>query len=171
MMKKRYLYALLFGIPGLFGAGITSLLFFGAVIGVLWLFIFGDNPWPVSVEQVFPVVFVIAFVLLWGACIVIGYSLGKTLEKDPTLNKNHVLLSAVLTAIFILFIIFQQWRVENIGPKSETILCSDYCSAQGYSGSGMPPRNSGDQTCSCYDSSGKEALKIPLEKLKPASSK
>jgi hypothetical protein len=170
-MKKRVLYSLLFGIPGFFVAGITSVVLFGALAGVLWLFIFGDNPWPDSMQKILPVLLVLTFLIVWVAFIGIGYYTGKRLENDPILNKSHVLISAVLTAACILFIILQQWSVGNIGPKSDTTLCSDYCSAQGYSGSGMPPLNSGDRTCSCYDSSGKEALKIPLEKLKPGPSK
>lgn len=170
-MKKRYLYSLLFGIPGFFVAGISSIVLFGALLGVLWLFIFGDNPWPFSIEKALPVLLVLAFLVMWVASVVTGYYVGKRLEIDPTLNKNHVLISAAFTAAFILVILFQQWSVGNLGPKSDSTLCSDYCSTQGYSGSGMPARNSGDRTCSCYDSSGKEALKIPLEKLKPGTSK
>ncbi len=170
-MKKRYLYSLLFGIPGFFVAGITVVVLFGALIGILWLFIFGDNPWPLSLDKILPVLLALTFLIVWVASIVIGYYVGKRLENDPALNKNHILFSVILTAAFILFIILQQWSVGNIGPKSDTALCSDYCSAQGYSGSGMPPRNSGDRTCSCYDSSGKEVLKIPLEKVKQNSSK
>jgi len=45
-MKKRYLYTLLFGIPGFFIAGIISLFFFGAFFGVLWIFIFGITHGP-----------------------------------------------------------------------------------------------------------------------------
>src|SRR5512133_1744443 len=133
IMKKRYLYSLLFGIPGFFVAGIASLVLFGALMGVLWLFIFGDNPWPDSTEKFLPILLVLTFLIVWIASITIGYSVGKRLENNPTLNKNHVLISLALTAAFIFFIIFQQWRVGNIGPKSDTTLCGDYCSAQGYS--------------------------------------
>ena len=170
-MKKRYLYSLLFGIPGFFVAGIASLVLFGALMGVLWLFIFGDNPWPDSTGNILPVLLVLTFVIVWIVSIMIGYAVGKRLENDPTLNKIHVLISLALTAAFILFIIVQQWSVGNLGPKSDDAVCSDYCSAQGYSGSGMPPRNSGDRTCSCYDNSGKEVIKIPMEKIKPGPSR
>jgi len=49
-MKKRYSYALLFGIPGFFvSAAITITLFvFSVSLGILWLYVFGDNPFPCS---------------------------------------------------------------------------------------------------------------------------
>lgn len=170
-MKKRYVYSLLFGIPAFFVAGIVSVVFFGALMGAFWLFIFGDNPWPDSTEKFLPILLVLTFLIVWLASIIIGYYVGKRLENDSTLNKNHILISVGLTAALILFIFIQQWSVGNIGPKSDMTLCSDYCSAQGYSGSGMPPRNSGNRTCSCYDASGKEAFKIPLEKIPSGSSR
>jgi hypothetical protein len=165
-MKKRYLYALLFGIPGFFLAGIVSLFLFGAVLGFLWLFVFGDNPWPLTPESVLFVVMVLTFLILWIGSIFVGYRVGRGLEPDPLLNRNHVLLYAGLTLLFIFFILFQQWRVGNIGPQANSTLCSDYCSAQGYSGSGIPAENSGDRTCSCYDALGNEVLKVPLDRIK-----
>jgi hypothetical protein len=170
-MKKRYLYTLLFGIPGFFIAGIISLFMFGASLGVLWLFVFGDNPWPVPTDKVLSILLVLTFLILWIALIVLGYMIGKRLEADSALNRKHVLLSAGLTAMFILFIILQQWSVENIGPKSDSMLCGDYCAAQGYSGSGMPPQISGDRTCTCYDNSGNEVIQIPLDTITPEAPK
>ena len=170
-MKKRYLYALLFGLPGFFVAAIISLFVFGAVVGFLWLFVFGDDPWPSFPESILSILLVLTFLFLWIGSISLGYYAGKRLEQDPNLNRNHILLSAGLTLLFILFILLQQWSVGNIGPKSDSMLCSNYCSAQGYSGSGIPPQNSGDRTCSCYDVSGKEVLKVPLESIEPDGSK
>lgn len=170
-MKKRFLYSLLFGIPGFFVSGFISLLLFGVSMGVLWIFVFGDNPWPSSTETILSILLVSIFLLMWIGTIVIGYLIGKKLEKDPKLNRNHILASGALTIVFVLFIALQQFSVGNIGPKSDTVLCSDYCVQKGYAGSGMPPKNSGDRTCSCYDSSGNEALKVPLDNIHPGASK
>ncbi len=164
-MKKRFLYALLFGLPGFFIAGIFSLFVFGASAGILWLFVFGDNPWPASVDMVLPIIVVLLFLLSWVGLIAIGYGIGKRLEADPAVNRSHVLISVGLTVLFILFIVLQQFSVGNLGPKSDSVLCSDYCVSRGYAGSGMPPQHSGDRTCSCYDSSGNEALKIQLNEI------
>jgi len=170
-MKKRYLYSLLFGIPGFFIAAMISLVVFGGVLGILWIYVFGDNPWPFPTETVLSILLVLVFLLLWITSITIGYVLGKKLEKDPIVNRKHILVSGALTIMFILFIVLQQLSVGNIGPKSDSVLCSDFCAQKGYAGSGMPPINSGDRSCSCYDSSGNEALKVPLDSIEPDSSK
>ena len=164
-MKKRYVYSLLFGIPGLFVAGLISIFVFAAFAGILWLYVFGDNPWPASSETMIPALFVLVFGVLWVGLITFGYFIGKKRETDPLINRNHILISAGLTLMFILLMIFQQWSVGNLGPKSDGVLCSEFCTRHGYSGSGMPPQNSGDRTCSCYDASGNEALAVPLDSI------
>lgn len=170
-MKKRYLYLLLFGIPGLFVAGIISIFALGAFTGLLWLFVFGDNPWPVSAETILAVLFVVVFLFLWAGIIFVGYWTGRRLETDLALNRTHVFISAGLTLLFLLFMVLYQWRVGNLGPQSDSALCSEFCIQHGYSGSGMPPETSGDRTCSCYDDSGIEALRIPLDHLEPGAPK
>ena len=170
-MKKRYWYALLFGIPGLFVAGMISVLLFGAMAGILWIYIFGDNPWPAYTEPLLSVGFVLTVLTMWIVSIVLGYLVGRRLERDPGLNRNHVLLSVGLTVMFLLLIVLQQFSVGNLGPKSDTILCSDFCARHGYSGSGMPPIDSGERICSCYDDSGNEVLTVPLGHLTPDASK
>jgi len=166
-MKKRYLYSLLFGIPGFFVSAMIAFLIFGATAGILWIFFFGDNPWPTSIETVLPFLFVLIFLMIWIALTSLGFMIGKRLEKDPALNRNHILVSGALTVVFVLLIALQQWRVGAPGPRTDTLICSEYCSEKGYSGSGMPALNSGDRTCSCYDSSGNEALKVPLDTIDP----
>jgi hypothetical protein len=170
-MKKRYLYAILYGVPGLFISGLASMFVFGASVGVLWLFVFGDNPWPSSIDTVLIVILALIFLLGWLGIIVIGYHVGKRLEANPSLKGSHILFSAGLTVLFILFIVLQQFSVGNLGPKSDSVLCSDFCARRGYTGSGMPPQDSGDRTCSCYDSSGNEAVKIPLDEIEVDPSK
>jgi hypothetical protein len=134
-------------------------------MGILWLYVFGDDPWPTYTEQVVSILFVTTVLLIWLISVVSGYVIGKKLENDLMLNQRHVLISAAVTAIFLLLMLFQQWSVGNLGPESDSVICSDFCTQHGYSGSGMPPQISGDRTCSCYDSSGTEALKIPLESI------
>jgi hypothetical protein len=166
-MKKRYVYSLLFGIPGFFVSALISFLAFGVTAGILWIYFFGDHPWPSAIETILPILFVLIFLMVWITTIIIGFVTGRRLEKDPALNRKHILVPGALTILFVVFIVLQQWSVGNIGPKSDTVICSDYCSQKGYSGSGMPPQNSGDRTCSCYDSSGNEALKLPLDRIDP----
>jgi hypothetical protein len=143
----------------------VSVLVFGAFAGVLWLFVFGDKPWPQGTETVISVLFVLVFLALWAGTIALGYRIGRRLERDPALNRNHVLISAGLTVLFLLLILFQQWSVGNLGPRSDTVLCSEFCARHGYSGSGMPPDNSGSRLCSCFDDSGHEVFTVPLDHL------
>ncbi len=170
-MKKQYLYAMLLGIPGLFVAGMISIFLFGAFAGVLWIYVFGDNPWPSYAEQLLAIVFVLTVLTLWIVSLVLGYVVGKRLEKDPALNRNHVLISAGLTTLFLLLILFQQWSVGNLGPKTDTVLCSEFCARHGYSGGSMPPQNTRDRICSCFDDAGNETLTVPLDVIDPDPSK
>ena len=158
---------MLFGIPGFFVSGIISLVVFGAVIGMLWIFVFGDSPWPLALETILSIILAMIFLIAWITLITGGYWLGKKLEKDPAWNWKHIWISGGLTLAFILLLVLQQWSVGNIGPKSESMLCSDFCVQHGYSGSGTPPQNSGEKTCSCFDNSGNEALKVPLDHIDP----
>jgi hypothetical protein len=164
-MRKRYIYSLLFGIPGLFIAGFIAILVFAAFAGVLWIFIFGDNPWPAASQSIISILFVGTFLVLWAGFILLGYSVGKRLENASGFNRTHIAISAGLTLLFILFMVLYQWRVGNIGPRSDSVMCSDFCTQHGYAGSGMPPATSGSRICSCYDDSGNEVLTIPLDHL------
>ncbi|MEW6405095.1 MAG: hypothetical protein AB1649_25135, partial [Chloroflexota bacterium] len=166
-MKKRYLYALLFGMPGFFIAGIVSLFVFGGTTGLLWIFLFGDDPWPTSADMVLIVLLAVVFLALWAASITAGYFVGMFLEADPTMNRKHILLSGGLTLLFILFIALQQLSVGNLGPRSDSALCSEFCARQGYAGSGVLGRDPSERTCSCYNSKGKEVLKVPMEEIEP----
>jgi hypothetical protein len=170
-MKKRYLYSLLFALPGFVISLVMAFAVFGAAAGFLWLFVFGDNNWPDSTEKILPVLLVLTFLVLWIASIAAGYVTGKKFEADPELNKKHLLASAGLTIAPILFIVLYQLQVGNLGTKPDSVLCSDFCLGKGYSFSEMPPKNSGDKGCVCLDASGKEALRVPLAKIFPEERK
>lgn len=104
-MKKRYLYSLLFGIPGFLLAGIATLLSLGFGAGILWIFVFGDNPWPPAAETVLSIELVLVFLITWLVILAAGFWTGKHLESNPGLNKNHILFSASLTAFLLLAIV------------------------------------------------------------------
>ena len=166
-MKKRFFYSVLFGVPGFFVSVIISFVVFGSAAGILWIFVFGDNPWPSSIEIILPILFVLVFLTVWIASVTIGFVTGKKLEKSPGLIKKHILVSIGVTIAPIIFIVFHQLSVGNIGPKSDGIRCSDFCSQKGYSGSGIPPKGSGERSCSCFDNSGFEILKVPIDSIDP----
>jgi hypothetical protein len=97
--------------------------------------------------------------------VVIGFIAGKKLEADPALNYRHVLVSVVATTLPVVLIVLHQLSVGNVGPTSAGVLCSQYCSGKGYAASGMPPRDSGESACICFDERGREAVKVPLESI------
>lgn len=164
-MKKRYLYAVLWGVPGLFIAAIGTTILVGMLLGVLWLYVFGDAAWPSSVDSTVSILGICIFLGFWLGLTLLGYRLGKRMESEPGMNWKHVLLSAGVTLCCLLYIFIQQLGVGNLGPRSESLICSDFCVQRGYAGSGIPPANSGERTCICYDDSGNEAIKLPLETI------
>ena len=164
-MKKRYLYALLFATPGFFISLIVSFILFSAVAGFLWIYLFGDASWPASAGKIISPLFILTFLAAWAALIVIGFITGKKLEEAPALDTKHVFISVVSTTALILFIILHQLVIGNIGPQSDSIICSEFCRDKGYPASGMPPRNSGERTCSCFDNNGQEIIKVMMENI------
>lgn len=159
-MKKRYIYTFLFGLPGFFASIVISFLVFGSAAGALWLFVFGDNPWPSHADNLLLILLVTVFVVSWSAFIISGYAAGKRLETEPGFNKKHVLVSSGLALLFIVLITLHQLSVGNALRKTKTAQCSDFCRLNGYAASGMPPRNSGVNSCSCYDSNGQEIINV-----------
>jgi hypothetical protein len=166
-MKRRFLYLLLFGLPGLVLSAIISIIVFGTAAGMLWLFVFGDSPWPASSESLLTLLAILCFLGLWAASLIIGYIFGKRREQNQVINRRHVLVSFGLTLGLILPIVLYQVRVGNIGPQSDSTICSDFCAKQGSPASSMPPRNSGERTCSCLDQFGKPIITVPIESIAP----
>jgi hypothetical protein len=162
-LKRRYIYTVLFGVPGLLVAALVTLMLFGAAMGALWLFVFGDNPWPASSDAFIAVVFIPVFLCAWAATLVLGYHVGKQREQDAALNKRHVLLSAGLTALLVLFMLAFQVSNGNLGPGSAETRCGEFCEARGYPASLVTPRNDPPRTCSCLDAQGAAVITIPAE--------
>jgi hypothetical protein len=167
-MKRRYLYSILVGVPGIVVSLILTFVLFGFTAGMLWLFVFGDNPWPALNETLLALIFGLVFLIIWLAFLIIGFLIGKRLEQNPALNRTHVLISAGLTVLLLLFIVLSQVSNGNIGPKTAEVRCSEYCSQKGYSASSVSPRVSANRTCSCLDHSGLEIIQVPLESLDSA---
>jgi hypothetical protein len=117
-MKRRYIYSILFAIPGLVLAAVLTLLFFGVIAGILWLLVFGDNQWPTYIESVLSIAIMLVFLAMWAAFVAGGYMIGKRREADTSLNKAHVLASAGITIAVILLVVL--WQISNgnilLGP-------------------------------------------------------
>ncbi|MCM2264357.1 MAG: hypothetical protein NDI73_04100 [Desulfuromonadales bacterium] len=164
-MKKRYLYVLLFGLPALLVAVIIATLLFGAAAGILWIFVFGDNPWPASAGTMLTTVLVSACITLWVGLLSAAYRFGIKQEEQASLNTRHVWAAVGGTVLLVLLVVAHQWSVGNLGPKSAGELCADFCQEKGYAGSGMPPRDAGAATCSCFDAHGRETVTVPMGEI------
>jgi hypothetical protein len=161
-MKRRYLYVLLFSVPAFLASSLIAFVLFGTAAGVLWLFVLGDNPWPSSANTLLVAMLILTWMTSWVVFMSIAYVAGKQQEGHAALNAKHVMVSAGATALLVLLIVLHQWSVGNIGTKTDTVLCSEFCQGKGFAGSGMPPRNTGAATCSCFDAQGREAVKVPI---------
>jgi hypothetical protein len=137
---------------------------FGVATGFLWPYVFGDNPWPAVTEKILPVLQAGTFLSLWVVLTAAGFSMGKKLEVEPGLNKQHLIISVLLTLVPILLIATHQFRAGNLEPQTGSHACSDFCREKGYPAGGMPPHSSGKRGCICYDS-GQEALHVPLDSI------
>jgi hypothetical protein len=164
-MKRRHKYVLLFAVPALLASAMVAVLVGAAVAGVLWLFVFGDNPWPPSVGTALTVLFVVVALVVWAVLLSVAYAYGRKQEARDFSILWPVVAAAGATAFLVALVVLQQWRVGNLGPKSADMLCSEYCRDKGYAASGMPPRNSGEATCSCLDAQGREAVKVPIDQI------
>ena len=163
-MKMRFLYALLFGIPGIVWSLLVAAMIFGVLSGVFWLFVYGDSAWPPTAGRVLSAAFLLVFVSACVAFMVSGYVFGKKLEAQPGFNRKHVLLSIGATVLPVTLLILHQFSVGNIGPQPDSVVCADFCLGKGYSGSGMPPRDTGERTCFCLDGHGVEVDRISLDR-------
>jgi len=158
---------LLFGVPALLASIIAAAVMLAASAGVLWLFVFGDNPWPPVADTLLGTVFVLSGVGLWAALLSVAYAVGRRQEAQATLNTRHLALSIGATVVLVAVIVVRFMGLNIVGTRSDDIVCADFCRAEGFAGSGMPPKDSGDRTCSCYDGQGRVARQVPLSELAP----
>jgi hypothetical protein len=166
-MRKRYIYTLLFLVPGLFFSLLVTFAMFAAAYGALWLYVFGDSTWPAWPGQLIPALVIIVFFSLWVVAMVAGYVVGKKLEAAPGFDARHVWLSLAATLLPIGIVLLQQLSIGNLGPKSDGQRCSEYCSALGYQASSTPPKHSGELTCSCLGQYGEVEITVPIAELPP----
>lgn len=164
-MKRRHLYVLLFGAPALLASSIIALALFAAAAGVLWLFVFGDNPWPASAGDLLVSIVTVVCVASWVSLMSVAYFFGKNQEANAVLNTKHVMASAGATALLVALVALHQWSVGNIGPKSSGLVCAEFCQGKGFAGSSMPPADARAATCSCLDAHGQEAVKVTMEDI------
>jgi len=166
-VKRRYLYLLLFSVPMVLASAVVAFAVFGAAAGILWLFLAGDTPWSPVADALLGAVFVLAFAASALAFTSWAYAVGRQEETATSLNVRHAVAAVGATVLLLLVVVAYQWHVGNIGRSTDGVLCADYCQAKGFAGSGMPPRNAGAATCTCFDPQGREAVTVPMGEVGP----
>jgi hypothetical protein len=165
-VRKRYLYSLLFGIPGLIVSALIAFFVFATVSGFLWLYVSGDSEPLSHADTMLMALFVAVLVVTWGGFIVTGFVVGKSLEKDPGQNRQHVAISIVATLVPLAVIALHQLSVGNLGAKSDSVICGEYCRSYGYEVSAMPAKSAGEAVCQCLDLNGREAMSVHLDRIR-----
>lgn len=164
-MRKRFIYTILFLVPGLFVSLLATFVVLGAMYGVLWIYVFGDSTWPAWTGQAAPVLMVLVFFSLWLITMVAGYVVGKKLESVSGFDIRHVWLSLAVALLPIGIASLHQWSIGNLGPKSDIQRCSEYCSHLGYQASGTTPGHSGEKSCDCHGQHGEVMITVPIAEL------
>jgi hypothetical protein len=162
MINRRHVYVLLFAVPALLVSIIAAALMLAASAGALWLFVYGDDPWPNTANVLLGAIFLFVAAALWLALLFVAYTVGRQHEGEQSLNKGHVALSAGATVVLAVIIIVRLAGLNVAGAQNDSVACADLCRSQGFTASGLPPRDSGDRTCSCYDAQGQEVRRVAL---------
>ena len=162
MISRRHVYVLLFVVPALLVSIIAAALTLAASAGALWLFVYGDDPWPDTANVLLGAIFLLVAAALGLALLSVAYTVGRQQEGEPSLNKRHVALSLGATVVLAAIIIVRLVGLNVAGARSDSVVCADLCRSEGFTASGLPPRDSGDRTCSCYDAQGQEVRRVTL---------
>lgn len=162
MINRRHVYVLLFAVPALLVSIMGAALTLAASAGALWLFVYGDGPWPNTANVLLGAIFLLVAAALWVALLFVAYMVGRQQEGERSLNKAHVALSLGATVVLAAIIIVRLAGLNVAGARSDSVVCADLCRSQGFTASGLPPRDSGDRTCSCYDAQGQEVRRVTL---------
>lgn len=162
MLKRRHVYVLVFAVPSLLLALVVAACAAAASAGVLWLFVFGDNPWPAAADSALGAMVVAVGISVWFGLLFTAYLVGRGEEAAARLNRSHLAVAIGVTVLLAVAIAARTAGVRFTARMTDEELCADFCRSQGFAASGTPPRSSGDRTCSCYDAQGRESRHVAL---------
>ena len=110
-MKARFSYLIVFLLPSAIVAGIAGITLAGVVAGALWLFVYGDNPWPDSAGVAIMAIATITAVLVLSGLSVASYLYGKRREMVGGLSRRHIVFAVAVTVILPLLFALRQCSV------------------------------------------------------------
>jgi RsiW-degrading membrane proteinase PrsW (M82 family) len=117
-VKARYSYALLFLLPNAMMAFLAGVILAAAGAGVLWIFVYGDSPWPESANTALMTAAVATSASLLAALVALSYRFGKNQETKGGLRRSHALVAVSVSILLPLLVLLHQWQVGNIGSNS-----------------------------------------------------
>ncbi|MGY0798930.1 hypothetical protein ACW7G0_07750 [Lysobacter sp. A286] len=161
-MKARFSYLLLFLLPIVMVAIIVTVFAGGASAGILWLYVYGDNVWPQSANNVFMAVIVVVFSATLITLCLASYAFGKKRESCGGLKGSHVALAVGASILMPGLGLLHQLSVGNIGPQTDNVICSHFCLTKDFRGSRIPS----DGTCRCLGTDGSAALNVSIESIR-----
>jgi len=170
-MRRRGLYLLLFGAPALLAGLLLGAIVLVFALAIFWVFIFGDDTWPSYAYVLLGLVFAATAATTVFILLRLAYEQGARQEEKPTLNRGHVAISATATLVLLAGPGLYLWHANSRQPETPEGACARYCTARGFPGSGMPPRDSGSITCTCYGALGRENQSFPLPELEQRGTK
>jgi ABC-type Fe3+ transport system permease subunit len=114
-VKARHAYPLLFLIPSAMLALIAAILAGAAGAGVLWIFVYGDNPWPASANAIVMALASAVGLAVLAGLLLVARRVGKSRESRGGLRRAHVLVAVGLSLGLPLLVLLHQWQVGNVG--------------------------------------------------------
>lgn len=124
-MRLRSRYLLLGVSWSLLLAPATAYAVLGVIAGALWIYVYGDNPWPAFADSIIPVVGLAAFTTTAAVFICFAYSYGRQREvagkgDDPGERRTVLLLTlAPLALLAIASIDFWQRGMRQAEATAE----------------------------------------------------
>ncbi|MGE5639025.1 MAG: hypothetical protein ACM30H_02945 [Clostridia bacterium] len=160
-MRRRHAYLLLFGAPALLAALLVGAIVLVFALAIFWIFIFGDNTWPDYSYYLLAALFIGAAGTTFAVLLYHAYEAGKRQEETTSTNRAHIALAIASTLALLIVPALYVWHSSQADQTPEGA-CAFYCKNRGFAASGMPPRNSGDKTCTCYGPKGEAGATFPL---------
>lgn len=114
-MKTRYSYPLLFLLPSAMVAFLVAFVVVGAGAGVLWIFVYGDKPWPETSGIALMSLALIASAATLALLMRASYAYGKNREASGGMAGRHVAWCVGISILLPALALLHQWRVGNLG--------------------------------------------------------
>jgi hypothetical protein len=161
-VRRREQYLLLFGAPALLASLLLGAIVLVFALAIFWVFIFGDDTWPGYTNTLLAVLFVATAGGTWITLLFFAYAEGRRQEDKPSLDRRHLAWSVAATLALLVVPGLYVWHSGMAVDPTPEGACARFCVARGFDASGMPPRDSGLDTCTCYGTKGEAAASFSL---------